>query len=65
MKRYPDGWQGKFFFQKTRRCTCPTGSRITAHLSRRGETAEKKWVSFPLVNDELALLWTVNMAAST
>ena len=27
MKRYPDGWQGKHFFQKDAPRTCPTGFR--------------------------------------
>src|SRR5256885_2742044 len=33
-----------------------------AHVSTREKPRQKKWVNFPLVNDELALLWMVNMA---
>jgi bifunctional non-homologous end joining protein LigD len=32
-----------------------------ALVSTRERPAQKKWVDFPLVNDELALLWMVNM----
>jgi bifunctional non-homologous end joining protein LigD len=32
-----------------------------ALVSTRSKSREKKWVRFPLVNDELALLWMVNM----
>src|SRR5256885_16271212 len=32
-----------------------------AHVSTREKPRQKKWVSFPLVNDELALLWMANM----
>src|SRR5437868_4850870 len=32
-----------------------------ALVSTRSRPPEKKWVEFPLVNDELALLWMVNM----
>ena len=48
--------------RRTRRRTCPTGSRPSARSSRpASRRATKKWVEFPLVNDELALLWMVNM----
>src|SRR5256885_16664247 len=32
-----------------------------AHVSTREKPRQKKWVSFPLVNDELGLLWMANM----
>jgi bifunctional non-homologous end joining protein LigD len=32
-----------------------------ALVSTRERPSQKKWVEFPLVNDELALLWMVNM----
>jgi bifunctional non-homologous end joining protein LigD len=60
MKRYPDGWQGKFFFQKDAPKHMPEWiPTYRAVVSTRG--GEKKEVGFPLVNDELALLWMVNM----
>jgi bifunctional non-homologous end joining protein LigD len=35
--------------------------RFRALVSTRDKPRTKKWVEFPLVNDELALLWMVNM----
>jgi bifunctional non-homologous end joining protein LigD len=62
MKRYPDGWTGKFFFQKDAPVHMPDWiPTYRALVSTRSKPREKKWVSFPLVNDELALLWMVNM----
>jgi bifunctional non-homologous end joining protein LigD len=62
MKRYPDGWQGKFFFQKDAPVHMPDWiPTYRALVSTREKPREKKWVNFPLVNDELALLWMVNM----
>ena len=63
MKRYPDGWQGKFFFQKdapTRHARLdPDASRI--EVSTREKPRQRREIDAPLVNDELALLWMVNM----
>jgi bifunctional non-homologous end joining protein LigD len=62
MKRYPDGWRGKFFFQKDAPVHMPEWiPRFRALVSTREKPREKKWVNFPLVNDDLALLWMVNM----
>jgi bifunctional non-homologous end joining protein LigD len=62
MKRYPDGWTGDFFFQKDAPVHMPDWiPRFRALVSTRAKPRQKKWVSFPLVNDELALLWMVNM----
>jgi bifunctional non-homologous end joining protein LigD len=62
MKRYPDGWQGKFFFQKDAPTHMPDWIPTRRFLvSTRERPPQKKWVDFPLVNDELALLWMVNM----
>ena len=62
MKRYPDGWQGKFFFQKDAPVHMPDWiPRFRALVSTREKPRQRKWVNFPLVNDELALLWMVNM----
>ena len=48
--------------RRTRRRTCPTGSRPTARSSRPRERQQaKRGSTFPLVNDELALLWMANM----
>ena len=62
MKRYPDGWQGKFFFQKDAPKGIPdwipTASIV---VSTRDQPRQKRRIEAPLVNDELALLWMVNM----
>jgi bifunctional non-homologous end joining protein LigD len=62
MKRYPDGWQGKFFFQKDKPVHLP-GWIPTERLlvSTRDRPPRKRWIDAPLVNDDLALLWMVNM----
>jgi bifunctional non-homologous end joining protein LigD len=62
MKRYPDGITEQFFFQKDAPSHMPEWiSRFRALVSTRDKSRAKKWVNFPLVNDELALLWMVNM----
>ena len=35
--------------------------RFRAHVSARDEARTKRWIEFPVVSDELALLWMVNM----
>jgi bifunctional non-homologous end joining protein LigD len=63
MKRYPDGWKGNFFFQKDAPRGMPdwipTASIV---VSTRDKPRQKRRIDAPLVNDELALLWMVNMA---
>jgi bifunctional non-homologous end joining protein LigD len=62
MRRYPDGAYGKAFFQKAAPSHMPDW--IPTHralVSTREGSRAKKWVDFPLVNDELAMLWMVNM----
>jgi bifunctional non-homologous end joining protein LigD len=62
MKRYPDGWQGKSFFQKDAPKGMPdwipTASIV---VSTRGKPRQRRRIEAPIVNDELALLWMVNM----
>ena len=62
MKRYPDGWQGKFFFQKDAPKGMP-GWIPTASIvvSTRDKPRQRRRIDAPLVNDDLALLWMVNM----
>ena len=58
----PDGIEGKRFFQKDAPSHMPEWiPRYRALVSTRESPRRKKWVEFPLVNDELALLWMVNM----
>ena len=63
MKRYPDGWQGKFFFQKDAPKGMPdwipTASIV---VSTRDKPRQRRRIEAPMVGDELALLWMVNMA---
>jgi bifunctional non-homologous end joining protein LigD len=62
MKRYPDGWQGKFFFQKDAPKHMPDWIPTRRfEASTRDRPPKKRLIDFPLVNDELALLWMVNM----
>jgi bifunctional non-homologous end joining protein LigD len=62
MIRYPDGIKGKFFFQKDAPSHLPEWiETFRALVSTRESPRRKKWVNFALVNDELALLWMVNM----
>jgi bifunctional non-homologous end joining protein LigD len=60
MKRYPDGWQGKNFFQKQAPSHMPTWiPREPLPASTR--EGEKKVIEYAIVNDELALMWMANM----
>jgi bifunctional non-homologous end joining protein LigD len=60
MKRYPDGWQGKSFFQKQAPSHMPDWiDRAPFPASTR--EGEKRVIDYALIDDELALLWAVNM----
>src|SRR5205823_14425641 len=62
MVRWPDGIEAGRFFQKDAPSHMPEWiPRHRALVSTRESPRRKKWVNFPLVNDELALLWMVNM----
>ena len=62
MKRYPDGIEGGFFFQKDAPKHMPEWIPTRAfEVSTREAPRQQRTISFPLVNDELALLWMVNM----
>ena len=60
MKRYPDGWQGKSFFQKQAPSHMPDWVS-TAAFPASTRDGEKRVIDYALVDDELALLWMVNM----
>lgn len=60
MKRYPDGWRGKHFFQKQAPSHMPAWIR-RAPLPASTRDGESKVIDYALVNDELALLWMANM----
>jgi bifunctional non-homologous end joining protein LigD len=60
MKRYPDGWQGKSFFQKNAPSHMPDWiERAPFPASTRD--GERRIIEYAVVNDELALLWMANM----
>jgi bifunctional non-homologous end joining protein LigD len=62
MVRYPNGIEGKFFFQKDAPDHMPEWIPTREFLvSTRESPRRKKLVDFALVNDELALLWMVTM----
>jgi bifunctional non-homologous end joining protein LigD len=62
MVRWPDGIEAGRFFQKDAPSHMPEWIPThRAHVSTRDAPRRKKWVNFPIVNDELALLWMVNM----
>jgi bifunctional non-homologous end joining protein LigD len=62
MKRYPDGAFGKFFFQKDAPSHMPEWIPTRKfEASTRDRPPRKRLIDFALVNDELALLWMVNM----
>jgi bifunctional non-homologous end joining protein LigD len=62
MKRYPDGWQGGHFFQKDAPKHMPDWiPTIAVQATTRDKPRRTRTINAPLVNDELALLWMVNM----
>jgi bifunctional non-homologous end joining protein LigD len=62
MKRYPDGWQGKHFFQKDKPAGMPDWiPTVNIEVTTRDRPRQSRRIDAPLVNDELALLWMVNM----
>jgi bifunctional non-homologous end joining protein LigD len=62
MKRYPDGIEGKHFFQKDAPSHMPSWiSTAPVDVSTRESPRRRRRIRVPLVDDELALLWMVNM----
>ena len=61
MKRFPDGIDGKFFFQKDAPSHMPDWIKTAALPATSRDGKGKRIIRYPLVNDELALLWVVNM----
>ncbi len=60
MKRFPDGWQGKHFFQKDAPAHMPDWIR-RAPFPASTRDGERRVIDYALVNDEMALLWMINM----
>jgi bifunctional non-homologous end joining protein LigD len=62
MKRYPDGWQGNHFFQKDAPKHMPDWiPTVDIQATTRERPRQTRTIRAPLVNDEFALLWMVNM----
>ena len=62
MRRYPDGAFGKAFFQKDAPSHMPEWiPTFRARVSTREAPRWTKWIDAPVVNDEDALTWMVNM----
>jgi bifunctional non-homologous end joining protein LigD len=62
MRRYPDGAYGKAFFQKDAPVHMPEWiPRVPVVVTTRDKPRQRRRIQAPLVNDELALLWMVNM----
>ena len=62
LRRYPDGWQGKAFFQKDAPKGMPDWIPTERILvTSRDAPRQKRFIDAPLVNDELGLLWMANM----
>ena len=61
MIRYPDGIEGKHFFQKDAPKHLPEWiPTFRTQVSTRAAPRQKKWVNFALTNEEAALLWMAN-----
>ena len=60
MKRYPDGWQGKNFFQKNAPSHMPDWIERAPFPASTRE-GERRIVEYAVVNDDLSLLWMANM----
>jgi len=56
MKRYPNGWNGPFFFMKRTPDGAPEWLQTCAI-----EHKSKSIIDFPIVNDVASLLWVVNL----
>jgi bifunctional non-homologous end joining protein LigD len=62
MRRYPDGAYGKAFFQKDAPKHMPDWiPRFHVQVSTRESPRRVRWIDAPIVNDEDAVLWMVNM----
>jgi bifunctional non-homologous end joining protein LigD len=62
MKRFPDGIEGGHFFQKDAPVHLPDWIPTREfEVSTRGAQRRRRKIRAPIVGDELALLWMVNM----
>ena len=61
MKRYPDGIEGGTSSRRTRPAHAGVDPDAEFEVSTARQPRQKRTINVPLVNDELALLWMVNM----
>src|SRR5919202_871400 len=62
MRRYPNGAYEEAFFQKDAPKGMPDWiDTARIQVTTRDTPRQRRWINAPLVNDELALLWMVNM----
>jgi bifunctional non-homologous end joining protein LigD len=61
MKRYPDGIEGGHFFQKDAPVHMPDWIEKRPFQATTRDGKGRRTIRYPLVNEELALLWMVNM----
>lgn len=62
VKRYPDGAQGKFFFEKNAPSHTPDWVR-TVELPAPGSTKHRETIHYLLVEELATLVWLANLAA--
>lgn len=61
MKRFPNGIDGKHFFQKNAPSHMPEWIETRAFDTVSRGSGEPRTIEYPLVNDKLALLWMASM----
>ncbi len=61
MKRFPNGIDGKHFFQKNAPSHIPEWIPTRSFKTVSRESGEPRTIDYPLVNDKLALLWMASM----
>jgi bifunctional non-homologous end joining protein LigD len=61
-KRYPDGVDGKFFFEKNAPSHAPDWIR-TVRLASPGSTKNRDTINYPVLCDLPSLVWAANLAA--
>jgi bifunctional non-homologous end joining protein LigD len=61
-KRYPDGVEGKFFFEKNAPSHAPDWVR-TVTLPTPGSTKARETIDFAVIRDLPTLVWAANLAA--
>lgn len=61
-KRYPNGVDGKFFFEKNRPSHAPDWVRSVT-LPSPGSTKSRETIDYPVIRDLPTLVWAANLAA--